>query len=74
MKDSRQYYFYMPAGAPYQDAIEAAGLVAQDIQELHKQALEKQKERARGSSRRQKRRVIKRRVVWPQKIALHLLS
>jgi hypothetical protein len=45
MKDSRQYYFYMPAGAPYQDAIEAAGLVAQDIQELHKQALEKQKER-----------------------------
>lgn len=44
-KDSRPYYFYMPAGAPYQDAIQAAHMVADDIAELHRIALEKQKER-----------------------------
>jgi len=43
-KDSRPYYFYMPVGSPYADAVDAALLVAEDIKTLHDQAVKKMKE------------------------------
>lgn len=43
-KDSRSYFFYMPVGTPYRDAIDAAFLVADDIKELHDRALKQQEE------------------------------
>ena len=41
-KDSRSYFFYMPVGAPYADAVDAAHMVADDIKELHSKAIEHQ--------------------------------
>jgi len=44
-KDSRPYYFYMPVGSPYSDAVDAALMVAEDIKSLHDQAVEEMKKR-----------------------------
>ncbi len=44
-KDSRSYFFYMPVGAPYSDASEAALMIAQDIKDLHDKAVAQQEER-----------------------------
>ncbi len=44
-RDARSYFFYMPVGAPYIDASEAALMISKDIKVLHEKAVAQQEER-----------------------------